>query len=114
MRLPIYLDYNATTPMAPEVAQAMRPYLEAEFGNPSAAHEYGQRARRAVERSRAELAALIGAQAGGIVFTGCATEANNLAVRGVARAQREAAHGHHGDRASGAHAAHISMRLQDR
>jgi cysteine desulfurase len=88
MRRPIYLDYNATTPVAPEVAQAMRPYLEAEFGNPSSAHEYGQRARQAVQQARAEVAALIGAHSDEIVFTGCATEANNLALLGVARALR--------------------------
>lgn len=86
MRRPIYLDYNATTPVAPEVAQAMRPYLEAEFGNPSSSHEYGQRSRQAVREARAEVAALIGAQPDEIVLTGCATEANNLAVLGVARA----------------------------
>jgi cysteine desulfurase len=86
MSRPIYLDYNATTPVAPEVVAATRPYLESEFGNPSSSHEYGQRARQAVERSRTEVAALIGAQPDEIVFTGCATEANNLAVLGVARA----------------------------
>jgi len=89
VRRPIYLDYNATTPVAPEVAQAMRPYLEAEFGNPSSSHEYGQRARQAVQQARTEVAALIGAQADEIVFTGCATEANNLAVLGVARALKD-------------------------
>jgi cysteine desulfurase len=86
MRRPIYLDYNATTPVATEVVAAIRPYLESEFGNPSSSHEYGQRARQAVQQARGEVAALIGAQPDEIVFTGCATEANNLAILGVARA----------------------------
>ncbi len=83
---PIYLDYNATTPVAPEVADAIEPYLREHFGNPSSAHIYGQRAKLAVEQARAEVATLIGARADEIVFTGCATEANNLAIQGVARA----------------------------
>ncbi|MHB1360775.1 MAG: cysteine desulfurase family protein [Rhodocyclaceae bacterium] len=86
MNLPIYLDYNATTPVAPEVAAAMRPWIEEHFGNPSSAHVYGRRAAQAVAQARTEVAALSGAQAGEIVFTGNATEANNLALLGVARA----------------------------
>lgn len=86
MNLPIYLDYNATTPVAPEVAAAMRPWLEAEFGNPSSAHGFGRRAAQAVAQARGELAALLGALPEEIVFTGGATEANNLALLGVARA----------------------------
>ena len=86
MNRPIYLDYNATTPVAPEVAAAMRPWIEEQFGNPSSSHVYGQRARTAVAQARESVAALIGAQAGEIVFTGSATEANNLALLGVARA----------------------------
>jgi cysteine desulfurase len=84
---PIYLDYNATTPIAPEVLRAMEPYLTAEFGNPSSGHVYGQRAAKAVELARGQVAALIGAEPGEIVFTSGATEANNLAIRGVANAQ---------------------------
>jgi cysteine desulfurase len=83
---PIYLDYNATTPVAPEVADAMGPYLREHFGNPSSSHVYGQRTREAVARARAEVAALIGAAPAELVFTSCATEANNLAILGVARA----------------------------
>jgi cysteine desulfurase len=90
MRLPIYLDYNATTPIAPEVAEAMEPFLRAEFGNPSSDHRYGRAARQAVEAAREEVAALIGAKPAEIVFTGCATEANNLAILGVGRALRQA------------------------
>lgn len=82
----IYLDYNATTPVAPEVAQAMAPFLDEGFGNPSSDHERGRFARAAVEEARRDIADLIGAAPGTIVFTGCATEANNLAVLGVARA----------------------------
>jgi cysteine desulfurase len=85
---PIYLDYNATTPVAPEVADAMGPYLREHFGNPSSSHVYGQRTREAVARARAKVAALIGASTEEIVFTSCATEANNLAILGVARALR--------------------------
>ena len=85
-RLPIYLDYNATTPVAPEVADAMQPFLHEAFGNPSSSHAYGRRAYEAVEQARAEVALLIGARPGEIVFTGCASEANNLALCGVASA----------------------------
>jgi cysteine desulfurase len=85
---PVYLDYNATTPVDPAVAEAMAPYLREHFGNPSSSHVYGRRAHEAVERARAEVAALVGAAPEEIVFTGCATEANNLAVLGVARALR--------------------------
>lgn len=89
---PIYLDYNATTPVAPEVAAAIRPWLESDFGNPSSSHTYGQRAHAAVMKARAEVAALIGAHDAEIVFTGNATEANNLALLGVARALPEKRH----------------------
>ena len=80
----IYLDHNATTPLAPEVADAMAPYLGAEFGNPSSDHALGRRARRAVEEARAAVAALIGAASEEVVFTSGGTESNNLAIRGVA------------------------------
>jgi cysteine desulfurase len=88
MRPPIYLDYNATTPVDPAVREAMLPYLGEHFGNPSSSHVYGRRAREAVESARAEVAALIGAQTDEVVFTGCATESNNLAILGVARSLR--------------------------
>jgi cysteine desulfurase len=81
---PIYLDYNATTPVEHEVAEAMRPYLEEHFGNPSSAHAYGRRAREAVETARGQVASLIGCSPGEIVFTGGGTESNNLAIRGAA------------------------------
>ena len=80
----IYLDHNATTPLAPVVAEAMEPYLGAEFGNPSSEHALGRRARQAVDEARTAVAALIGAAASEIVFTSGGTESNNLAIRGVA------------------------------
>lgn len=89
---PVYLDYNATTPVAPEVATVIRPWLEKQFGNPSSSHVYGQRAKEAVERARGEVAGLIGARAEEIVFTGSATEANNLALLGVTRALPDKRH----------------------
>ena len=88
MKLPVYLDYNATTPVAPEVADAMEPFLRTHFGNPSSAHAYGRQAREAVDQARKHVAALIGADESEIVFTGCATEANNLAIFGIAKALR--------------------------
>ena len=89
MKLPVYLDHNATTPVAPEVADAIEPFLRDEFGNPSSSHAYGRQAHAAVCRARAHVAALIGARESEIVFTGSATEANNLAILGVARALRQ-------------------------
>lgn len=86
---PIYLDYNATTPIAPEVAEAMRPFLGERFGNPSSAHPYGRVAREAVERARGQVASLLGAHADEIVFTSGGTESNNLAIRGAVRANRD-------------------------
>jgi cysteine desulfurase len=82
---PIYLDYNATTPIDPAVLKAMLPYLQDEFGNPSSAHALGVRARDAVETARAEVAALIGAASDEIVFTSGGTEASNMAIRGAAK-----------------------------
>jgi cysteine desulfurase len=82
---PIYLDYNATTPVDPAVLDAMLPYLRGEFGNPSSAHGLGSRAHDAVEAARAEVAALIGAAPNEIVFTSGGTEASNIAIRGAVR-----------------------------
>jgi len=92
----IYLDHNATTPLDPGVAEAMRPYLGEEFGNPSSStHGLGRRAKAAVDEARAQVADLIGARPGEIVFTSSATEADNLAVKGAAWAGREAGRGDH-------------------
>ncbi len=79
---PLYFDHNATTPIAPRVFTAMRPYLEEHFGNPGSAHIWGLRARNAVDEAREKIAALIGASPGEIVFTGCATESNNTVLFG--------------------------------
>lgn len=84
---PIYLDYNATTPVDPEVWAAMEPFLREHFGNASSGHVYGQRARRAIEAARAEVGALIAAAPEEIVFTSGGTEATNLALFGAAAAE---------------------------
>lgn len=78
----IYLDFNATTPVEPEVLDAMLPYLGARFGNPSSDHPLGRQARDAVERARCEVADLIGATPDEIIFTGGGTESSNIAIRG--------------------------------
>jgi cysteine desulfurase len=80
----IYLDNNATTPMLPAVWEAMRPYLCEVYGNPASAHRAGRRARQALEDGRERVAALLGAQPDEVIFTSGATEANNLAVFGLA------------------------------
>lgn len=78
----IYLDYNATTPIAPSVFEAMRPFLTDHFGNPSSRHSFGSAAHQAVEGSRLQLAELLGCRDDEIVFTGGGTESNNLAILG--------------------------------
>jgi len=80
----IYLDHNATTPVAPEVLDAMLPYLRDQYGNPSSDHPAGQAAARAVAAARAQVATLIGADPAEIIFTSGGTESNNLAIRGTA------------------------------
>ena len=85
----IYADYNATTPLDPRVFDAMLPYLREHFGNASSVHVFGRETRAAIDDTRVRLAALLGAQEGEIVFTGGGTEADNMAVFGVARALRK-------------------------
>jgi cysteine desulfurase len=90
MKLPIYMDYHATTPIDPRVLEVMLPYLKGEFGNASSkSHAFGWRAEEAVEEARAQVAALIGASPKELVWTSGATESNNLAIKGVAQFYRE-------------------------
>jgi cysteine desulfurase NifS len=85
---PIYLDYNATTPIDPHVAEAMLPYLQEHFGNPSSSHSFGSRTRLAVDKARSTVAQLLGCGVSEVVFTSGGTEANNHAIKGVAHAYR--------------------------
>lgn len=85
---PIYLDYNATTPHSPEVIEAMRPFLEEHFGNPSSSHTYGRLTKEAVETARSHVADLLGARVDEIVFTSGGTESNNFAIKGIALARQ--------------------------
>src|SRR5688572_20841576 len=79
----VYLDNNATTPLAPGVLEAMTPFLTGLYGNPSSVHRFGQRSRQAVEEARGKTAGLIGSSEGEVMFTGGGTEAVNTAVRGL-------------------------------
>jgi cysteine desulfurase len=83
----IYLDHNATTAVLPEVRDAMWPYVTSEWGNPSSAYRFGGRARAAIDKARVEVASLISAQPTEIVFTSCATEANNSAITSALRSR---------------------------
>lgn len=89
MNIPIYLDYNGTTPHDPEVAAAMRPFLETDFGNPSSSHWYGIRPKKAVMKARQQVAGLLNCDPGEVVFTSGGTESNNHAIRGMARSLKE-------------------------
>lgn len=84
----LYLDYNATTPIDPQVAAAMLPYIHESFGNPSSGHSFGLAARAAVDQAREQAAALLGCPAEALIFTSGGTEANNHALKGVAAAYR--------------------------
>src|SRR5579863_7911409 len=92
---PIYLDYNATTPVDPLVVEAMFPYLAKHFGNPSSTHRYGVETKRAVSNARAQVASLLGCSSSEITFTGGGSEGDNLAIRGVALAKRASGNGNH-------------------
>ncbi len=86
---PIYLDYNGTTPLDPEVIEAMRPFLETEFGNPSSSHWYGIKPKQAVEAARKQVAGILNCNPSEVLFTSGGTESNNHAIFGVARRFRE-------------------------
>ena len=90
MKLPVYLDYSATTPCDPRVVEKMVPYLNERFGNPAShSHAYGWEAEKAVEEARGHIADLIGADPKEIVFTSGATESDNLAIKGAAHFYRD-------------------------
>nr|MBP8948052.1 aminotransferase class V-fold PLP-dependent enzyme [Promineifilum sp.] len=91
----IYLDHGATTPVHPAVVAAMMPYWSEQYGNPSSHHRTGYTAARAVEAARETFAALLGVAPSAVVFTACGSESNNLALRGVLLAAREAGRGQH-------------------
>ena len=92
----IYLDYNATTPLRPEVQDAMMPYLTDAFGNGSSIHAYGREARNAIDTAREQVAELIGAKSPSeIVFTGSGTEADNHAIKGITELQKNRGEGNH-------------------
>src|ERR1044072_9155377 len=90
----VYLDNNATTRVAPEVFEAMRPFLAGDhYGNPSSAHTFGRRARRSVEEAREQVADLLGAsEASEIIFTSCGSESDNWAIRGALESQPDKRH----------------------
>jgi cysteine desulfurase len=81
---PVYLDYNATTPMDKSAGAAMRPYLETDFGNASSRHSYGRTARAAIDKAREQVAAAVGARPEEVIFTASGTESNNAIIKGVA------------------------------
>ncbi len=85
----VYLDNNATTQVAPEVLEAMLPFFKDYWGNPSSMHVFGGQIRKHIDRARQQVAALIGADSTEIVFTGCGTESNNMAIRGAQAAATE-------------------------
>jgi len=83
-----YLDNAATTPMLPQVLEAMLPFLKEAYGNPQSLHDWGDEAREAIEEGRSQVATLIGGQPEEVIFTGSGTEANNFAIKGLAQAQQ--------------------------
>jgi cysteine desulfurase len=85
---PIYLDYNATTPVDPAVAEAMQPYITLHYGNPSSAHAYGRTAKAAIEEARRRVADLLGCSAEEIIFTSGGSESNNTVLKGIAYTYR--------------------------
>jgi len=91
----VYMDHASTTPLRPEVVEAMLPYLRETFGNPLSLHRYGEQPRQAIEAAREKVAALIGAKANEIYFTASGSEANNMAIKGIAMMARAKDKGKH-------------------
>jgi cysteine desulfurase len=89
---PIYLDYNASTPVAPKVFDEMLPYLKEKFGNPSSTHPFGVACRAGIEQARERMAALLGCEASELIFTSGATESNNMVIKGIAKAAGKGKH----------------------
>lgn len=89
---PIYLDYNASTPVDPQVLDEMLPYLKDKYGNPSSTHAFGAACRAGIEQARERLAALLGCEAEEIIFTSGATESNNMVIKGIAKASGKGKH----------------------
>ena len=85
---PIYLDYNATTPIAAEVKNAMLPFLDEHFGNPSSTHWFGLQSKKTIEKARSQIAEMLGCAADEIFFTSGGSEANNLAIKGYSAAHQ--------------------------
>lgn len=88
----IYLDHNATTPILPEVLEAMMPYLMTEWGNPSSAYKFGAKLKSVIETARGQVAELIGAHSMDVIFTSCATESNNAAIAAALKANPDKKH----------------------
>jgi len=88
----IYLDHNATTPVLPEVLEAMLPYFKADWGNPSSSYKFGSKLKTVIETAREQVASLIGANPREIVFTSCATESNNAAIHAALKANPKKRH----------------------
>jgi cysteine desulfurase len=89
MPAPVYLDFAATTPVDPRVVEAMRPYWLTDWGNPSSVYALGRRARRALDDARDRIAQVLNCRSGEIVFSGCGSESDNLAIKGGMLAQAE-------------------------
>jgi cysteine desulfurase len=92
MMKPIYLDYNASTPVAPQVLEEMLPYLKNKYGNPSSSHSFGVAIRAGIEQARERMALLLGCEASEIIFTSGATESNNMVIKGIAKAAGKGKH----------------------
>jgi cysteine desulfurase len=86
MSFVIYLDHNATTPILPEVLEAMMPYLTTESGNPSSSYKFGSKLKSVIETAREQVAELIGAPSRDVIFTSCATESNHAAIAAAVKA----------------------------